>query len=83
CTVTESCTTLPNGVLLEEEVAAHTAEIIWWIAAYGEDGKRLAVRYDHGLNELVDAYLEGEEAFALAVRERRDDPRDGSGSHAA
>ncbi|MDQ3045702.1 MAG: hypothetical protein M3R06_11230, partial [Chloroflexota bacterium] len=55
CAVTESCTTLPNGVLLEEEVAAHTAEAIWWIAAYGEDGKRLAVRYDHGLNELVDA----------------------------
>jgi hypothetical protein len=83
CTVTETCTTLSNGIPLEEEVAAHAAEATWWIAAYGEDGKRLAVRYDRGLNELVDAYLQGQEAFTAAIRERRGDPRDGAGSHSS
>ncbi len=78
CTYSDTCTELANGVELEEEVAAHRAEAEWWIAAYGEDGKRLAVGYDFGMNELVDAYLEGEAAFTTYVAEIRGDDREGS-----
>lgn len=77
CTYSDTCTVLPNGVELEEEVAAHRAEAEWWISAYGDDGKRLAVGYDSGINELVDAYLEGDAAFADYVGEIRGDDREG------
>lgn len=78
CTYAETCTILANGVELEEEVAAHRAEAEWWIAAYGDDGKRLAVGYDFGINELVDAYLDGETAFTAYIAEIRGDDREGS-----
>lgn len=79
CFLTDECTELPNGVPIEEEVAAHAAEAEWWIAAFGTDGKRFAVRADHGLNTLVDAYLGGSDAFRRFVIDIRDDPREGSG----
>src|SRR5262249_34454937 len=36
CFLTNDCTVLANGVDVEEELAAHTAEAQWWIAAYGK-----------------------------------------------
>lgn len=78
CNYTDTCTELANGVALEEELAAHTAEAEWWIAAYGEDGKWLAIGYDYGLNQLVEAYLDGPETFTEYVRSLRGDPREGS-----
>ncbi len=77
CTYSGTCTLLPNGVELEEEVAAHRAEAEWWIAAYGENGKRLAIGYDFGMNELVDAYLGGDAEFVEYVTEIRGDDREG------
>lgn len=77
CTYSHNCTVLPNGVELEEEVEAHRAEAEWWIAAYGENGKRLAIGYDFGMNELVDAYLDGEDAFVEYVVKIRGDDREG------
>jgi len=65
CTYSETCTILLNGVELEQEVAAHRAEAEWWMAAYGENGKRLAFGYDYGMNELVDAYRDGDAAFTV------------------
>jgi hypothetical protein len=79
CSYAGTCTLLPNGVELEEEIAAHAAEAEWWIAAYGTDGKRFAFGYDYGMNELVEAYLAGPEAFAAYVREIRSDDREGGG----
>jgi hypothetical protein len=79
CSYTDSCTVLPNGVELEEEIAAHAAEAEWWIAAYGDDGKRFAFGYDYGMNELVEAYLEGDEAFRAYVLKIRSDDREGGG----
>lgn len=79
CSFSERCTVLPNGVELEEEVAAHGAEAQWWIASYGDDGKRFAFGYDYGMNELVEAYLDGPDAFAEYVREIRGDDREGAG----
>lgn len=80
CSFTETCTILSNGVELEEEVAAHRAEAEWWIAAYGENGKRFALGYDYGMNELVDAYRDGDAAFVAHVRELRSDERERHGS---
>jgi hypothetical protein len=79
CSYADRCTLLPNGVELEEEIAAHGAEAEWWIESYGEDGKRFAFGYDYGMNELVEAYLDGPAAFAAYVREIRSDDREGGG----
>ncbi len=76
CTFEESCTTLENGVELEEEIAAHAAEAEWWIQAYGKDGKRFAFGFDFGENQLVKAYLQGPDVFAAYIREIRSDPRE-------
>jgi len=77
CSYDDACTVLPNGVELEEEIAAHAAEAEWWIAAYGDDGKRFAFGYDHGENLLIEAYQKGSQPFAAYVRELRGDPREG------
>ena len=77
CNYSETCTTLPNGVDLEEEIAAHSAEAQWWIAAYGSDGKRFATGYDYGLNRLARAYGEGPDVFDAYVRSVRSDSREG------
>jgi len=79
CDYSQSCTMLANGVELEEELAAHAAEAEWWIAAYGEDGKRFAIGYDYGLNRLARAYLDGAAAVEAHVSRLRGDPREGGG----
>ncbi len=78
CNFADTCTTLPNGVDLEEEIAAHAAEAEWWIAAYGGDGKRFATGYDSGVNRLARAYGEGAEVFDAFVLRIRSDAREGS-----
>ena len=79
CEVTLACETLPNGVDLEEEMAAHAAEARWWDAAYGDDGKSLTIGYDYGENALLEAYIRGPEAFEQFIRDLRSDPREGEG----
>ncbi len=79
CWTDDECTELANGVRLEEEIAAHQAEADWWLAAYGTDGKRFAVRADHGMNELSRAYLAGWDPFIAYVTALRDDEREGTG----
>lgn len=78
CNYSDTCTTLPNGVDLEEEIAAHGAEAQWWIAAYGSDGKRFATGYDYGVNRLARAYGEGPDVFDAYVRSVRSDSREGA-----
>lgn len=75
----DGCTTLANGVQVDEEVVAHTAEAEWWIAAYGKDGKRFAWRSDYAENRLAKAYLSGDDAFRAYITQMRDDPREGEG----
>ena len=77
CSYDDSCTTLANGVDLEEEIAAHAAEAEWWIAMYGADGQRFAFGYDYGENRLARAYADGPVVFAAYVRDLRGDPREG------
>jgi len=77
CFIDDSCERLPNGVEVDEEVAAHAAEAEWWIAAFGTDGKRFAVRVDHSENRLVRAYLRGGDTFRGYVARFRGDPREG------
>ncbi|MFL5758882.1 MAG: hypothetical protein ACJ789_04040 [Thermomicrobiales bacterium] len=79
CEVTTDCHKLPNGVYLEEEVAAHTAEAQWWEAAYGKNGKSLTFGHDYGENALLSAYLKGPGSFNAYVRDLRSDPREGEG----
>lgn len=78
CTYDDSCVTLPNGVDLDEEVAAHAAEAAFWQGAYGDDGKRFSLGYAYGVNQLLDAYLDGPDAFTAYVRDLRDDGRESS-----
>lgn len=77
CNYSDTCTSLPNGVDLDEEIAAHGAEVQWWVAAYGSDGKRFATGYDYGLNRLARAYGEGPSVFDAYVRSIRSDSREG------
>jgi hypothetical protein len=77
CYYVDACTTLPNGVELEEEIVAHEAEAVWWIAAYGRDGKDRAFATDSSENRLKAAYLRGPDAFRDYVREMRSDEREG------
>lgn len=79
CFLRQACTTLDNGVELDEEVAAHAAEAEWWIAMYGADGKRLALRTDAFENRLARAYQRGPDVFRAFVAELRSDPREGKG----
>jgi hypothetical protein len=79
CSYRDDCTVLPNGVELEEEIVAHAAEAAWWVAQYGDDGKRFAFGYDYGMNELVEAYLDGDDAFRAYVLKIRSDDREGAG----
>jgi len=79
CYYVDACTVLPNGVDLEEEIVAHEAEALWWIAAYGRDGKDRAFANDSSENRLKAAHLRGPEAFRMFVREMRSDEREGDG----
>lgn len=75
----DACTTLPNGVTLDEEIAAHSAEARWWIAAYGDDGKSLAWSSDYAENRLAKAYLQGNRFFRTYVTQIRSSTREGEG----
>jgi hypothetical protein len=77
CTFEDQCATLPNGVDLDEEIAAHAAEAEWWREAYGDDGKRFALGYAYGMNQLLKAYLDAPEEFAAYVEQLRGDEREG------
>lgn len=79
CYFADACTTLANGVELEEEIVAHQAEAEWWLAAYGRDGKARAFTDDISENRLKAAYLQGPDAFRIFVREMRSDKREGEG----
>jgi hypothetical protein len=79
CYYADACTTLPNGVNLEEEVVAHAAEAEWWIAMYGRDGKDWAFASDGAVNRLKAAYLRGDAAFREFVRDSRSSSREGEG----
>jgi hypothetical protein len=79
CYYAGSCTTLPNGVELEEEIVAHGAEAEWWIEMYGRDGKEWAFGSDHAQNQLKAAYLRGPVEFREFVRQARSDNREGDG----
>jgi hypothetical protein len=79
CYYVDACTILPNGVELEEEIVAHEAEALWWIAAYGRDGKDRAFAADSSENRLKAAYLRGPADFRRFVRELRSDQREGEG----
>ncbi len=79
CYYVDACTELPNGVALEEEIVAHEAEAVWWIAAYGRDGKARAFSSDASENRLKAAYLHGPTVFRVFVREMRSDEREGVG----
>jgi len=79
CYYVDACTVLANGVELEEEIVAHEAEALWWIAAYGRDGKDRAFSNDSAENRLKAAYLRGSDAFRVFVREMRSDEREGDG----
>ncbi|CAN5853776.1 hypothetical protein BH20CHL4_BH20CHL4_03260 [soil metagenome] len=79
CYYASSCTTLPNGVELEEEIIAHGAEAEWWIEVYGRDGKEWAFGSDHAQNQLKAAYLRGPAEFRDFVEQARSDTREGQG----
>lgn len=77
CYYVDACTTLPNGVELEEEIVAHEAEAKWWLDAYGTDGKDRAFAADAGQNRLKAAYLRGPADFRTFVRQLRSSEREG------
>lgn len=79
CFYGDSCTVLPNGIQLEEEIAAHAVEARWWQAMFGDDGKQLALGAAIGENTLLAQWLQGETEFADFVRELRADEREGDG----
>lgn len=79
CYYVDACTKLSNGVELEEEIVAHEAEAVWWLAAYGRNGKDRAFSSDASENRLKAAYLHGPDVFRKFVREMRSDEREGDG----
>jgi hypothetical protein len=79
CFYADTCTTLDNGVRLEEEIVAHAAEAEWWLEAYGNSGKNFAFRSDHAQNRLANAYLRGNSEFREYVLQGRSNPREGEG----
>jgi hypothetical protein len=79
CGAFDDCEVLDNGVIVEEEVAAHAAEAQWWISVYGPSGRRVYSGYGYSLDVLAAAYLQGEDAFRQFVIDLRSDPRDGAG----
>jgi hypothetical protein len=84
CNRRNSCEILPNGVAVEEEVAAHQAEVRFWTEIHGPNGTQsgsswtgtAGARY---LNELVEVASEGPDAFRSYVVKIRSDPREGEG----
>jgi len=79
CFYRGACTTLPNGIQLEEEIAAHAVEAQWWGEMFGDDGRRFAFGASFGENTLLAQWREGPAAFAAYVEEMRSDEREGNG----
>jgi hypothetical protein len=79
CFYAETCDRLANGVALTEEVAAHAVEASFWMELYGDDGKRFAFGTDASQNQLLEAWLDGDDAFDRYVRRTRSDDREGTG----
>lgn len=79
CYYADTCTVLPNGVQLEEEVVAHSAEAEFWLEIYGRDGKGRAFARDTSQNQLKSHYLQGPQAFREFVHEMRSNQREGEG----
>lgn len=78
CQLADDCNLLPNGVAIDEEIAAHAAEAEWWIEAFGTDGKSRAFGgFDYGENGVARAYLRGKEAFRVYITDARSDSREG------
>jgi hypothetical protein len=78
CQLSDDCKLLSNGVPIDEEIAAHTAEAEWWIEAFGQDGRDMAFDSgDLGENAIADAYLDGRMAFRVYITRIRSDPREG------
>jgi hypothetical protein len=78
CYRTDDCQLLPNGVAIDEEIAAHAAEAEWWIEAFGADGKNRSFGgYDYAENGIADAYLRGEDSFREYITRARSDTREG------
>jgi hypothetical protein len=76
CVDHDDCTVLDNGVVLEEEVAAHAAEARWWLATYGRSGKEDPDLYAAWENQLAAAYLAGAKTFEAYVESFRSDPEE-------
>ncbi len=79
CYYAETCTILDNGVYLDEEIVAHSAEAEFWIELFGRDGKDRAFASDTAENQLKSHYLQGPDAFGDFVAQMRSDHREGEG----
>ncbi|HEY7032449.1 MAG TPA: hypothetical protein VH482_14005 [Thermomicrobiales bacterium] len=78
CLNHDDCTVLDNGVVLDEEVAAHAAEARWWLAAYGRRGKTNPDSAAAWENQIAAAYLAGPATFEEFVESFRSDPIEGT-----
>jgi hypothetical protein len=84
CYQTRACTFLPNGIPIEEEVAAHAAEAAFWIALHGPTGTRTGTSWTGGWgaaweNELARAAKEGPDALRDFVIRTRSSSQEGEG----
>jgi hypothetical protein len=76
CVIDDSCTVLDNGVVLDEEVAAHAAEARWWLAIYGRRGKTDPDPAAAWENAIASAYLAGPDTFEDFVEAFRSNPKE-------
>jgi hypothetical protein len=81
CAMTRRCQRLPNGVYVEEEVAAHAAEAQFWIDLHGPEGTQTGITRTGAagafyLNKLAQAWEEGPEAFRAFVISVRSSPEE-------
>lgn len=79
CYETDSCELMPNGVALNEEVAAHLAEARWWEALHGKSGTWTGASYtgtvfSEQLNELLRYEQQGYWVFKTYVSLLLSDP---------
>lgn len=82
CWQVGTCDILPNGVAVEEEVAAHKAEALFWIELHGPTGTLTGVSFSGTVgaayeNKLVAEYAKGSKSFRAYIIEIRSDPREG------
>ncbi|MDQ3045176.1 MAG: hypothetical protein M3R06_08515, partial [Chloroflexota bacterium] len=79
CDIGGACTELPNGVAVEEEVAAHAAEARWWIDFHGSSTETSTSAYAADFNALAAAYQTSPATFRAYVIDFRSDSREGEG----